>query len=122
MQCCIYLDDGWNFHQNLEQARLASRHVRSDLLKAGVVWSKKKCVWEPSREVEWLGMIWNAEDLTLKITDRRISKLKECIEWLLSAKSFSVRQLGGWSSYLLRPCNGLCNKTALPFHANGNCK
>ena len=45
MQCCIYLDDGWNFNQDLEQARSASRHVRSDLLKAGVVWLIKKSFW-----------------------------------------------------------------------------
>ena len=101
MQCCIYLDDGWNFHTDLDQARLASRHVRSDLLKAGVVWSIKKSFWEPKREVEWLGMVWNAENLTLKISERRIVKLRSCIEALLQVDSVSVRQLASFAGQVV---------------------
>ena len=89
----IYLDDGWNFHKSLVVAREASRHIRSDLLRAGVVWSIKKCVWEPTREVEWLGMVWNAENLTLKISGTRIDKLKASISKLLDWKHFSICQL-----------------------------
>ena len=101
MQCCIYLDDGWNFHSNREQARVASCHVRSDLLRAGVVWSKKKSFWDPQREVEWLGMIWNAESLTLKISERRINKLKACIDSLLQADSVSVRKLSSFAGQVV---------------------
>jgi hypothetical protein len=56
MQICLYLDDGWYFSSDLVKFRQDSRHVRSDLLKAGVVWSVKKCFWGPNREVDWLGM------------------------------------------------------------------
>ena len=101
MECCIYLDDGWNFHRDLDQARLASRHVRSDLLKAGVVWSIKKCFWEPQREVEWLGMVWNAEHLTLKILERRVNKLKGCIDSLLQANSVSIRKLSSFAGQVV---------------------
>ena len=96
MLCCIYLDDGWVFNTDFEEASLFSRHVRSDLLKAGVVWSIKKSCWTPSRSVEWLGMVWNAEDLTLKIADRRISKLKTLISELLSKGASSIRQLSSF--------------------------
>ena len=50
----------------------------------------------PNRSVEWLGMVWNAEDLTLKIADRRISKLKTFISELLSKGASSICQLSSF--------------------------
>ena len=90
---CLYLDDGWVFCRDFNQAMLYSRHIRSDLLKAGVVWSIKKSTWVPSTELEWLGMLWNSEDLTLKIVDRRILKLKSSASSILLREICTVRQL-----------------------------
>lgn len=96
MQCCLYLDDGWHCEDDYEVALKYSDHVRSDLEKAGVVCSSKKSHWSPSREVEWLGMIWNADSLTLKISERRIVKLKGFITVLLSRSRISIRQLASF--------------------------
>ena len=41
-------------------------------------------------------MIWNAENLTLKITDRRLKKLFNCIILLLEEQSFTVRSLASF--------------------------
>ena len=92
----LYLDDGWVFSPDFETACLFSRHVRSDLLKCGVVWSIKKSTWKPCREIEWLGMMWNAEDLTLKISTTRLQKLVAGIEELLKAQSFTARRLASF--------------------------
>ena len=93
---CIYLDDGWVFSPDYDEACRFSRHIRSDLLECGVVWSVKKCVWTPTREVEWLGMLWNAENLTLKITDRRIEKVLKTGEEILGKGEITVRKLSSW--------------------------
>ena len=94
--CCLYLDDGWVFNSDYEEACRVSRHIRSDLWKCGVVWSIKKCVWSPERIVDWLGMTWNASELTLKITEKRIEKLKLTGADIMVAGSVSVRRLASW--------------------------
>lgn len=41
-------------------------------------------------------MTWDANDVSLKISDRRIVKLKASIEDLLAKRSFSVCQLASF--------------------------
>ena len=94
--CCLYLDDGWVFNSDYEEACRISRHIRSDLWHCGVVWSIKKCVWAPERVVEWLGMTWNAVDLTLKISERRVEKLCRTGEEIVASREVSVRKLASW--------------------------
>jgi hypothetical protein len=93
MQICLYLDDGWYFSSDLDKFRRNSLHVRSDLLRAGVVWSVKKSFWDPNVEVDWLGMTWNANDVTVRISDHRVLKLKSSVDDLVGKEVFSVRQL-----------------------------
>ena len=95
--CCLYLDDGWVFGSEREEVAAFSRHIRSDLWQAGVVWSIKKCIWVPSRRVEWLGMVWDAEEMTLKITERRIEKLLACGGKILEKDTVLVRTLASWA-------------------------
>ena len=94
--CCLYLDDGWVFSKDYEEACKRSRHIRSDLWECGVVWSIKKCVWSPKRMVEWLGMSWNADELTLRITETRITKLRRAGESIMASGEVSVRELASW--------------------------
>ena len=93
MLMCLYLDDGWCFNVDKDQLLAQSYHIRSDLFRAGVVWSVKKCVWTPSTKIEWLGMIWDADSITLAITDRRVDKLKSSAKSLLQDRQCSVRTL-----------------------------
>ena len=41
-------------------------------------------------------MNWDADNLTLQITERRLNKLKGCINQLLEMQSFSVRSLSSF--------------------------
>lgn len=96
MSICLYLDDGFHFHPDFDVSLKNSRHVRSDLYKAGVVWSIKKSTWQPCLLVEWLGMIWDADQVTLKIADRRISKLRDTISILRGSSFMKVRKLASF--------------------------
>ena len=96
MQVCLYLDDGWCFGSDSTHLLDQSYHIRSDLFRAGVVWSIKKCIWNPVTRLEWLGMVWDATDNSLAITDRRILKLYKIMSQLLSDRSCTVRTLASY--------------------------
>ena len=118
MQVCLYLDDGWVFHVDYKALLRQSYHIRSDLYRAGVVWSVKKCFWEPQRSVEWLGMVWNAESVSLAISERRVSKLLDTASFLLQAESCTVRQLASFAGQVTSLAPVFGNASSL-FIING---
>ena len=93
----LYLDDGKAFNSSYEQLVRESYHIRSDLHRAGVVWSVKKCVWSPCTKVEWLGMVWDASAVTLSISERRVAKLKDALQGLLSSSECFIRKLASFN-------------------------
>ena len=96
LECCVYLDDGFSCSQSKGQAIEASVHIRKDLMRAGLVWSIKKSLWEPRQEIDWIGFIWNSVAGTLRIRERRVVKLKETCTALLSLGSCPARRLAGF--------------------------
>ena len=113
MQLCLYLDDGWCFSSSIEQLLAHSYHIRSDLYQAGVVWSVKKCTWDPSTEIEWLGMVWNSSFNTLKISDRRIDKLKSLAKKLTSDGQCTVRSLASFVGQVISLAPVMSDATSL---------
>ena len=95
-ECCVYLDDGFSSMAEMERAVEASVHIRKDLIRAGLVWSIKKSSWEPRQEIDWIGFIWNSITGTLRIRERRITKLKETCSSLLAQTSCPARRLAGF--------------------------
>ena len=49
------LDDGIVAVAGKEAAERASRKVREDLVRAGLVEYSAKCAWKPSQQAKWLG-------------------------------------------------------------------
>ena len=81
----VYLDDGFVVFpasSSLNASRL-SDHIRSDLVKAGFVYNISKSSWDPSMQLDWLGMRWDTECGTLKVLDRRVLKIRSSIVKLL---------------------------------------
>jgi hypothetical protein len=77
----MYLDDGFGMAQNFEDCINHSQFVKNSLTKAGfLINEKKKSIFTPVSELEWLGILWNACEFSIKIPDRRIIDLKVSIE------------------------------------------
>lgn len=58
-----------------------SQFVKDSLTKAGfLINEKKKSIFTPVIELEWLSILWNAREFSIKIPDRRIIDLKVSIE------------------------------------------
>ena len=97
----VYLDDGFvvvpreqsSEYEHFDRARRVSDHVRSDLLRAGFIYNIEKSSWSPQPSLVWLGMAWDASNGTLKITNKRITKLIRYINQLLQLPSCYIRDL-----------------------------
>ena len=97
----LYLDDGFiivpratgNLDSDRLIARSISKHVRVDLLRAGFVYSIEKSKWDPSTHIEWFGMIWNTQDGTLKVLERRIEKINRTISEIQALNHITIRKL-----------------------------
>ena len=75
----VFLDDGWAIVEDNEGCLVKALSVRQDLYNAGFVINEEKSVWEPSHVLDWLGITWNSLLGTLKIVDRRITKITSTI-------------------------------------------
>ncbi|RMX50519.1 hypothetical protein pdam_00024182, partial [Pocillopora damicornis] len=67
--------------------------VRQDLYGAGFVVNEEKSVWEPTQILDWLGITWNSLLGTLRIVERRITKITNTIDRIIEAElaSFKVQ-------------------------------
>ena len=69
--------------------------IRSDLCKAGFITNDEKSQWSPCQIIEWLGIVWNTINGTIRISDRRLFSIAECIgkmfqrSFLVSARELS---------------------------------
>lgn len=90
----VFLDDGWCRCDSLRSCKLVSSSVKDDLLAAGFVPNIEKSVWTPTTKLNWLGMIWDSEAGAIRVIERRISDIFECIDRLsLKFPLVSAREL-----------------------------
>ena len=71
-----------------------SDFVKQSLLDAGFLINVEKSVFEPTKDIEWLGIQWHSSSLFLSIPDKRIFDLLQSIDVLLEIfPKFTARQL-----------------------------
>jgi hypothetical protein len=80
----LYLDDGWVRASTYHECLSASKAVKADLLSAGLVPNKEKSTWIPTRKLDWLGISWDADEGTIKVTARRVMDILKCIDRILA--------------------------------------
>jgi len=89
----LYLDDGLNFEESYEKANYASHHMQGDLHAAGFIVNQEKSIWEPTQNIEWLGIIWDVKGGFISIGEKRIDKAKRLLEYALDKPCKSAREL-----------------------------
>ena len=85
MCIAIFLDDGWATVQDRQDCSITAQAVRKKLSCAGFKTNGEKSVWEPTQTLNWLGITWNSVLGTLKIVDRRITKILCTIDQIIDA-------------------------------------
>ena len=68
--------------------------VRSDLWKAGFITNDEKSQWTPCQVIEWLGIVWDTIHGTIRISDRRLSSIADCVQRMSQKRCMvSAREL-----------------------------
>ena len=98
----IFLDDGWGIVQDKQDCHATARAVRNDLSSAGFIANDEKSVWEPTQVLDWLGLTWNSILGTLKIVDRRITKILKTIDHIINSNfKVSARSLASFTGQII---------------------
>lgn len=79
----IFLYDGWGTVQDHQDCHITARAVKKDLASAGFITIDEKSVWVPTQVLNWLGSTWNLVLGTLKIVERRTTKILYTIEQII---------------------------------------
>ena len=88
----MFLDDGLGIADSQEAASIMVDNIRKDLKSSGFLVAEDKCVWEPTQNIKWLGLIWNSTENCLRISDSRIGDLLGCLKCILVATSKGMLQ------------------------------
>ena len=112
MQGVKFLDDGGFFVEGLSKAKEYSLHVKKDLIRSGSIFSNKKCVWDPSQSMTWLGFVWNSTDGSISAAPHRVEKIIDSCNSLISKDICSVRELAGFVGMItsISPVVGNCSR------------
>ena len=91
IRCVVYLDDGIFGSIRHKITAMQSAIVKNDLLQAGFTINEEKSILQPVQRAVWLGFIIDTTNFTFSVTEEKILKLHEKIEFTLSEKTVSAR-------------------------------
>ena len=89
----VYLDDGIDMEGNLVTSEHNSTIIQSDLHSSGFLPNQDKCVWQPTQEIDWLGIQWNGLVGKITISPHRIESILHNLQKILSDPHISARKL-----------------------------
>ena len=87
----IYIDDSLLFGENREECRINVMETARLAIELGFVLHPEKSIFEPTQIIEFLGFILNSVDMTVKLTERKATIVKEMCLKLLGFKKPSIR-------------------------------
>jgi hypothetical protein len=122
----MYLDDGLGGGDNYKNALVASNVIKKDLDYFGFSVAHEKCNWAPVHILEWSGFRWDVSEWVLKVTCKRIGKLKASLAGLVQLHSqdtvmFCVRFIAGIVGQIISTQAVLGVQTRLRMRHMYNC-
>lgn len=96
----VYIDDGINGSETFETCLEAAKIIIDDINKSGFVINFEKSDFEPKRQREWLGTIVDTVSMKFFVPERKIVKLKENLELLLSNPTCTAKNLSKIAGFL----------------------
>ena len=89
----LYLDDGLIIGSDRLKCLKATKIVRRDLKKAGLIAQESKSNWEPAQQSEWLGVALDTSRFILYIPQHKINNIISMLQVLIKRGSASARIL-----------------------------
>ena len=81
IEIASFLDDGWSAEKNFQLCHSNAQQVLQDLADSGFISNDFKSVWEPSQQIEWLGLLWNSRKGSLSLIHRCV-EVPLGVNWL----------------------------------------
>ena len=98
----LCLDDGWLTEGSYNECMNLAIKTRADINNAGLVVNEQNSLWQPCQELYLLGLIWNSVDGTISITQSRLTRIFQTIQYLKSQKFYvSERELASFIGQII---------------------
>ena len=88
-----YIDDSLLFGKSIDESRQNIMKTVDLSLKCGFLVHPVKSVFEPYQIIEYLGFVLNSKEMTVKLTENRVKKLKLSVSCLLNTKTPTIQQV-----------------------------
>ena len=88
-----YIDDSLLFGKSIDESRQNIMKTVDLSLKCGFFVHPVKSVFEPYQIIEYLGFVLNSKEMTVKLTENRVKKLKLSVSCLLNTKTPTIQQV-----------------------------
>ena len=83
----FHVDDSLLFGKSIDECRQNIMKTVDLSLKCGFLVHPVKSVFEPYQIIEYLGFVLNSKEMTVKLTENRVEKLKLSVSCLLNTKN-----------------------------------
>lgn len=93
LKVVLYLDDGLIMAMSEAQCNSVTEIIKQSLISAGFFINEKKSIFSPVQEIEWLRLLWRSLYFSLRIPERRIMDLENCLDRVLNALPMFLREL-----------------------------
>ena len=80
IKICAYIDDGLGASPSLDLALDEAEFVKNSLTRCGFIINSEKSVWQPQKELIWLGIKINLITARFTIPENRILSIMESIQ------------------------------------------
>lgn len=92
MICFNYLDDSFIMDYDFESSENTTLTLASLLQSLGFFVHPQKSVFHPSTHIEFLGFILDSEQMTVTLTDEKVTKFEKFANYLLHKKQPRIRE------------------------------
>ena len=96
-----YLDDTWLCGNSREECIENIKITRETLSKAGFLINEEKSIFEPAKQISFLGFILNSTDMTVSLPEDKILNILNLCEKILKLETFRIRFLAEFIGVLV---------------------
>jgi hypothetical protein len=89
----FYIDDSLLFGDSLNECRHNVKDTVQMAVNAGFVVHPQKSVLEPNQCIVYLGFILNSREMTVRLTDKKVTKIKAKCSTLLHKVTVTIQEL-----------------------------
>ena len=95
IQSLMYIDNGFIISLDHDSATINNSIVQNTIARSGFVPSKTKCIWNPTKKIQYLGLIIDSVNCKLNWTNfsRRFQQSYQCTKQIFEYQFWHVLQV-----------------------------